>query len=63
MTKRRSDLETCIKQFNNTMNNTIDVSLPNFNEYQSLQENLFYKNCSEELLQSRLVSPAQEYFQ
>ncbi|CAF1046306.1 unnamed protein product [Rotaria sp. Silwood1] len=59
---RRQFLENCINQFNNTLNNTIDLPSININEQHSFETSLLYENCSEKLTQLKIVSPAQEYF-
>ena len=60
---RRRFLEKCVNQLNETVNQTMDFPLTNFNEQTSLEGSLLYENCSEKLRNLKIVSPAQEYFQ
>lgn len=59
---RRRFLEKCINQFNETLNQTMDFSLTNYDKQKSFEGNTLYENCSEQLTKLKIVSPAQEYF-
>ena len=59
---RRAYLESCITNLNQTWTGLGNSSLVSYDQDKTLEQN-FYEFCSNNLTQSKIVSPAQEYFQ